>query len=165
MSKYIEGESFRIVPVCAQNSTDYYERIEHYVIVTNLLGAYYYEWTSTASIAQLRTDRYTVMPTRLTAPRASLELASTVDIIADICFMLANSQYGIDMNSTGEQADLAIAAANGMRDALELLVESLGQNLLKPPTKASQSILDMFTKRMVQRMQTASIMLESGKIV
>jgi hypothetical protein len=140
--------------------------VRSYVKVSNLDGAYYFAWVTANEAEILVKDLYTIEPAkrapRQSSPRRPVTLANTDDHIADICFMLANSALP-PADDEGRNDNPADYYANGMRIALETLVESLGQRLLEPPTKATQAVLDMWTRRMVQKFHTWAVVYAKQK--
>jgi len=140
--------------------------VKTYVQVSALNGSYYYTWVSATEATILVQDHYRVSPAKCAprshSPRRQVTLASTEDHISDICFMLAHSIFEPPEDDNGEFND-SDHYANGLRMALETLIESLGQRLLEPPTKATQGLLDMWTRRMVQKFHTYDVIAAKRK--
>jgi hypothetical protein len=139
---------------------------KHYVRITNLLGASFWGWYNTDDIAGYVKDRYSVEYVRAT-PRDKHKIPvvqSLVDSISDMCYSLVYAQYGYTFGESSEwcrvQADSAVFA---MRDTLEIILESLGHNLLWPGNEAAEKLLDDYQRKQVMRMQTAAIMLEKNE--
>jgi len=133
--------------------------VKSYVQITSLNGSYYFAWISSAEAYMLVQDYYVVEPAkcapRTESPRRQITEASTEDMISETCFMLAHNMFG----DTGEEAEMTDSDhySNGMRMTLETLVESLGQRLLEPPTKATEGLIEMWTKRMIQKFHTYDV--------
>lgn len=130
------------------------EGILFYVKVKCELGAYYFAWVTGQEINPLKDLGLEVTPQEYTLPNNND--ATAEDWISDICFMVANSQYGNNLDSSSYTNDLATSAANAMRDTLEIMLEHMGQSVKQPPTEASQAFLEAFAKKSVHRMQAAS---------
>jgi hypothetical protein len=115
-------------------------------------GAYYSEWLGQRAIDRLAEDGFEIF-NRVCAEKTD---APASDIIVEIAFMLAHATYPAP-DEAWDTDDEAKAFARGTIETLEIIVESIGQDVSIPPTKAVKKVLDMFTKRAVHRLQADAI--------